>query len=748
MTVREIQTDAALHDLRSDWDALLRQSSASSIFLTWEWISAWWRTHGSPGGLRIATAYDESGVLRGIAPMRAATIRRCRQSAPALSFLGDGSDDSDYLDFIAASGYEKDVVRAFWDRWKDEVRNGLLLELNEIPESSACLPFLRECSGQAGSIWNETDVPCGTVRLPGTWPEYLASMKPRFRSKVRSVLRTLESRNEVRFGFCQSQADVDRLLPELFRLHSRRWAADGKPGVFGRPRKQEFYRALSPALLERGRLRFSWLEWNGEVLACQYGFVYNGVYSQLQEGYEPQSEHLNPGIGLRAWSIRELLQEGIGEYDFLGGIGRHKTDWGATLKTSKRITLARDTYRNRLICLGPGWETRARESVRKVIPEPILDMRRHRLQKQEAAMAPRDDSYRQSPAAAGHGGLRTIAAGCYFYSGLPLLTRQFRERYQLSISANGRLPRIACTRRLQGSARILYYHSVNDNNDPFLPATSTSLFEAEMRHLAKYYRIVSLARLVQHLENRDPENVVAITFDDGYEDNYRMAFPILQRYRLPATVFLTTGSIDADLPLWFEKLAHALRTTEKTCIDTCIDIPRRFWLRNQTERLHANSRIFALLRRLDDCSRNQQLAEILGCLAPAGAAHSKMLSWEQIREMHSRDIDFGGHTVTHPFLSKVPRDRALWEVSECKRRIEEELQASVACFAYPNGREDDIGNGTAELLRTAGYRSAVTTLWGLNWHNTDPMELRRGGPWEETAAKFAWKMDWYQLTNA
>jgi CelD/BcsL family acetyltransferase involved in cellulose biosynthesis len=78
---------------------------------------------------------------------------------------------------------------------------------------------------------------------------------------------------------------LERLLPILFDLHTRRWAEEGKPGVFGWDKKRDFYFHLSRLLLERGWLRFSWFEWKGQVLACQYGFVYGATYYQLQEGY-------------------------------------------------------------------------------------------------------------------------------------------------------------------------------------------------------------------------------------------------------------------------------------------------------------------------------------------------------------------------------------------------------------------------------------------------------------------------------
>jgi peptidoglycan/xylan/chitin deacetylase (PgdA/CDA1 family) len=155
------------------------------------------------------------------------------------------------------------------------------------------------------------------------------------------------------------------------------------------------------------------------------------------------------------------------------------------------------------------------------------------------------------------------------------------------------------------------------------------------------------------------------------------------------------------------------------------------------------------LRSLSDVERHNCLGEILRYLGSGKECHRKstMLSWEQVRFMSANGIEFGGHTVTHPFMSKLTAQQALWEVSECKRRIDEEVQVPTSVFAYPNGREEDFAASNKELLRTAGYQAAVTTIWGMNHQSTDPMELRRGGPWENDPAVFALKLDWYQLTN-
>jgi len=738
MRVVAISREGELGALRRDWDALVESSASRNTFLTWEWITAWWSAYGQPGELRILAAFDEQGALRGLAPLRARNVRRYGQTVPALQFIGDGSNDSDYLDFIIANGYEAEVMEAFQTHWAEELKRGTVMVMNEVPETSPNPAFLKKLAEPHGMLWTESEVACATVHLPETWEEYLGILKPRFRTKIRSVLRNLEGRPEVRFGFCDDPEQLPRLLPALFDLHARRWAADGKPGVFGWDKKRSFYYALSPLLLERGWLRLSWLEWNGQILACQYGFVYGDTYYHLQEGYEPASEHWNLGAGLRAWSIREFLKQGLREYDFLGGVGRHKTDWGAEVKRSKQIQLARATYRNALFCRGPQWEVLARESVRKIVPQKILAAREARSKRQSA-----------NGHAEGKEWLRQTAADCYFHLGLPALARRVRERYQLSIAPNGRQRRISWNRRAETCARILYYHRVNDDRDPFFPAISTGLFEQEMRFLARHYRVVSLEELTRHLDAGSTEPVLAITFDDGYLDNYQNAFPILERYGLPATIFLTTGSLDSGQPLWFERLALAAKKTTRESIDLEIDIPRRFWLRTQAERLDANGKIFELLRGLPDAARQQRLTEVLRQLDAAddGERKDKMLTWDQVRLMKARGIDFGGHTVNHPFLSRLAQEQAAWEVSECKRRIEDELQLPVEHFAYPNGREEDFGEWNKELIRGAGYRAALTTIWGVNYASTDRMELRRGGPWEESAAMFAYKLDWYQLVN-
>lgn len=742
MRVDEIRRREDLTALRPAWEALLKESSSDTIFLTWQWLTAWWSAYGNSDDLYMLAAFDGDGILRGLAPLRREKLRQFGQSCQAIRFACDGSNDSDYLDFVAWTGYEKQVLEAFHLHWKSEMKHGTLLALNEIPEGSPNLNALKQLAHSEGLLWTESDVPCGVVLLPKSWDEYLKSLRSRFRTKVRSVLRDLEARPEVRFGFCATQEDVDRMLPILYDLHTRRWAVDGKPGVFGWERKREFYAELSPLLLKQGSLRVGWVAWNDRILACQYGFVYRNRYFLLQEGYEPASEHWNPGIALRAWSMREFIRQGLDEYDFLGGkVARHRSDWGAVSKNSKQIRLGVSSYKNILFCRGPEWMARTRDAVGSMLPRKVLEVRRRMLA--ESSPSRENASKREQDV------IRTSASYVYVYSGIQTLTKPLRDRYSLSISRKGKLPQIALRKRVEPTARILYFHRINDDLDAFLPATTTKLFAQYMRCVARSNKVVSLKDLVKHLDGDSTDTVVAITFDDGYQDNYRNAFPILEKLGLPATIFLTTGSMDSREPLWFEQLALALKRTAEDSIDLEIDVPRRFSLRTEAERLQANDQIFSVLRCFPDAERRRFLAQILDKLHAPDSSERRdaMLTWDQVRQMKSRGIDFGGHTVTHPFVSKLSPESLFQEVADCKRRIEEELQSPSDFFAYPNGREADFNPASKEAIRSAGYRAAFSTIWGMNYRSTDRLELRRGTPWETRSTLFAYKLDWYQFVN-
>jgi peptidoglycan/xylan/chitin deacetylase (PgdA/CDA1 family) len=293
---------------------------------------------------------------------------------------------------------------------------------------------------------------------------------------------------------------------------------------------------------------------------------------------------------------------------------------------------------------------------------------------------------------------------------------------------------------------ILTYHRVNDDADPFFSALPTAVFERQMRHVARNYRVLPVEELVERLERGGlPRNALAITFDDGYRDNLTHAAPILARLGLPATIFLATGFIGtAEVP-WFDRLAQGLKKSAATTVRTPWN--EALELADVPGRLRAMGRALEHLKRVPDEERHRQLETLLTSLGVTDQRTFKnlMLSWDDVHALRGLGFTIGAHTVNHPILSRVSPQRAWTEILGARTMIESACGTAPRAFAYPNGGAEDYTETVKRLVREAGFTCAVTTRFGLNTPNTNPWELRRGGPWEHHLPTFALKLAWYRL---
>jgi len=286
--------------------------------------------------------------------------------------------------------------------------------------------------------------------------------------------------------------------------------------------------------------------------------------------------------------------------------------------------------------------------------------------------------------------------------------------------------------------QILAYHRISPESHPFFQPTPPAVFEQHVRFLKRCYRVMPLSELVARSQAGEvPERAIAITFDDGYRDCYEFAFPILKKYRAPATVFVATGVIETGDVLWHDRVFDALRfaTVERAQLsdpelpELAVD-PKSLrrslqQVRKRFRSLHGEAR-----RKLIDEVERKLKPE-----RPAGA-EPRMLTWKQIREMRQAGIEFGSHTVSHPILSEIPKAEVMWELRESMLRLSEELGSPVSSFAYPNGGELDYNDYVKEALIECGYTYAVTTRAGINRPFENPFELKRDLAWQSQIELF------------
>jgi peptidoglycan/xylan/chitin deacetylase (PgdA/CDA1 family) len=284
------------------------------------------------------------------------------------------------------------------------------------------------------------------------------------------------------------------------------------------------------------------------------------------------------------------------------------------------------------------------------------------------------------------------------------------------------------------SLTVLNYHRIDTlTPETFQPNVSASPadFEKQMEYLARWFKVVSVQEIHEWLQGKKqlPPHAALITFDDGYLDNYSNAYPILRRHGFSAVIFLTTGHIETDAPFFWDLTAYCFAHTSADCI-TFPDGTQRLW-RNAAEKQQVSKEWIESLKKLTEVEKQKIvncLPETLGVSIPQGYFKSLMMNWDQVREMNSNGIEFGGHTIHHPILTRVPSETAHTEIRGSIGRISEELGKPVTSFAYPNGMAVDFSDTIAQITRDAGCLSAYTLLNGpspLDEVKQSPYTIRR-----------------------
>jgi peptidoglycan/xylan/chitin deacetylase (PgdA/CDA1 family) len=285
---------------------------------------------------------------------------------------------------------------------------------------------------------------------------------------------------------------------------------------------------------------------------------------------------------------------------------------------------------------------------------------------------------------------------------------------------------------------VLTYHRFS--HTPRSGRTSAANLAAQLDYLASRYTVLPLSMIESRLrEGRPlPRSTAAITIDDGYSDFYEIAWPLLCRRNLPATIFTVTDFVDANRWIWTDKIPFLLsRTREERVAINVAGLRIAGTLTGDSSRRQFASQLNSLLKHRPDESKDHLIDQIAAqCSVELPArppGESGPCTWEQLREMESAGIEVGSHTVTHPVLTRVTGDRLYWELGESRRRLEEMLGHDVTLFCYPNGAYNRV---VRDAVARAGYRVAVTSDDGLNDATIDPLALRRIHNEEQDLAHF------------
>lgn len=348
MQVRVYETLADIEGIRSHWDRLLGEFRGATTFSTWEWLAPWWRAFGQRRVLLVLAFFNGASQLVGLAPLSVEKRKMYLADLKIVRFWGDGSGDSDNLDFPVRAGFEDQVAGALLNYLTKESGRWDHCELNTMPEDSAVGNCLSRQLHDRSWVAYRHQQTGSAIPMPETWNAYLVQLSAKERGKIAYRRRLLEKKYQIRLYKCENQAELEVCLSSLFRLHQRRWNNAGEPGSFMSAERCRFYSEMAALLLARGYLEFWLLDLNGETVAAQFGFCFDRTFFSLQEGYDPLYSSDSVGYVLRAHVIRQLIAAGVRRYDFLAGESASKTRWDAAVTQYLNVHFARPASKGSL----------------------------------------------------------------------------------------------------------------------------------------------------------------------------------------------------------------------------------------------------------------------------------------------------------------------------------------------------------------------------------------------------------------
>ena len=275
---------------------------------------------------------------------------------------------------------------------------------------------------------------------------------------------------------------------------------------------------------------------------------------------------------------------------------------------------------------------------------------------------------------------------------------------------------------------ILTYHRFSRSADPL--RVSRDEFERHLRYLKKHNTVLSLDEVIDASVNghRMPKNPTVITIDDGYSDAYDIAFPLLKKHKLPATLYVITDFVDGKIWLWTDLMRYILNNTKKENLGVKFSNGKKLdvKLRDHSQRMRLADRVNGYLKKEPNEAKDAKISEIAKSMdvevPKKPPSEFASVDWKQISKMDKSVLKIGSHTVTHPILPNVGTEQLETELTQAKTKLEKKLNRPVKHFCYPNG---SLNRKVRSAVKNAGYKSATTTKYGLNNKQIDLFLLSR-----------------------
>ncbi|MDI7215568.1 polysaccharide deacetylase family protein [Leptospira santarosai] len=286
--------------------------------------------------------------------------------------------------------------------------------------------------------------------------------------------------------------------------------------------------------------------------------------------------------------------------------------------------------------------------------------------------------------------------------------------------------------------KILLYHGVTDHESFGIENysnkhISASTFLDQMQYISKYCTVLSMDDICElyYSGKNYPSNSVAVTFDDGFRNNYTVAAPILDKFNVPATFYITSGIVNTDIMFWVDQLEDCLNLCKKQSIKIKLDEFIIFDLYNYENRKSALTSIKKYCKSVNVKRKDEIIEQVISEteIIPS-VLHSKnyeKISWAELKRLSDNPLfTIGGHSMYHDILSSFDsKERLNKDISLSIELLEYNLGIKLIHYAYPEGQPFHYNETIIQLLKDKGIICSPSALHGTNDRMIDMFNLRR-----------------------
>lgn len=347
MAILELQRIDELDDFETEWNQLLSHSLDNNPFLTYEWLTSWWKQYGKGKTLRLFTANNNEGTTSLIAPIMYSSYRRFGLKLRKAEFVA--TPDSDYQTFLVTNYQEATkAVNSLIESIMEYLTDTDSFILGDVPEDSCTAKLLENVNVNGVGTNRSVINTCPNVTLPNNHEIFFQSLGPHMRKSLKRCEKQAFKDYKVEFVKYNKIGTVKEAMRIFFELHQKRQTQTGKTGLFTESAQRSFHLDVANAFAKKGWLALFFLTFNDEPVSSIYCYEYNKKLYFYLSGFNPEYAMYRPGHLAIKNLLRYGMDKGLKEFDFLRGNEKYKSLWGTKIRRNLEFRIPNRSFRAKL----------------------------------------------------------------------------------------------------------------------------------------------------------------------------------------------------------------------------------------------------------------------------------------------------------------------------------------------------------------------------------------------------------------